>query len=105
MESIGTFKVLICRHGKLNNTVKVRLVQMKSLRKMKFYSTLSPARVETIDGSANEGEDYQAVDEILTFEPMETEKEIGITIVDDNQWEPDEEFFLKLSVTGDPNVK
>ena len=100
MESIGTFKVLICRHGKLNNTVKVRLVQMKSLRKMKFYSTLSPARVETIDGSANEGEDYQAVDEILTFEPMETEKEIGITIVDDNQWEPDEEFFLKLSLLG-----
>ena len=54
--------------------------------------------METIDGSANEGEDYQAVDEILTFEPMETEKEIGITIVDDNQWEPDEEFFLKLSL-------
>merc|ERR1719242_1493454 len=53
MESIGTFKVLICRHGKLSGTVKVR--------------------VETIDGSANEGEDYVA---------------IGVTIVDDNQWEP-----------------
>ena len=85
MESIGTFKVLICRHGKLNNTVKVR--------------------VETIDGSANEGEDYQAVDEILTFEPMETEKEIGITIVDDNQWEPDEEFFLKLSLLSTGHSK
>ncbi len=24
LESIGTFKVLICRHGKLTNTVKVR---------------------------------------------------------------------------------
>ena len=23
--------------------------------------------------------------------------QIGVTIVDDNQWEPDEEFFLKLS--------
>jgi len=80
MESIGTFKVLICRHGKLSNTVRVR--------------------VETIDGSAVEGEDYQAVNEILTFEPNETEKEIGITIVDDNQWEPDEEFFLKLSVVS-----
>ena len=78
MENIGTFKVLICRHGKLSNTVKVR--------------------VETIDGSAVEGEDYQAVNEVLTFEPMETEKEIGVTIVDDNQWEPDEEFFLKLSL-------
>ena len=80
MESIGTFKVLICRHGKLSNTVRVR--------------------VETIDGSAVEGEDYQAVNEILTFEPNETEREIGITIVDDNQWEPDEEFFLKLSVVS-----
>jgi len=80
MESIGTFKVLICRHGKLTTTVRVR--------------------VETIDGSANEGEDYQAVNEVLTFEPHETEKQIGVTIVDDNQWEPDEEFFLKLSLVS-----
>eukprot|EP00092_Neocalanus_flemingeri_P005435 GFUD01005858.1.p1 GENE.GFUD01005858.1~~GFUD01005858.1.p1 ORF type:complete len:850 (-),score=199.84 GFUD01005858.1:223-2772(-) len=80
MESIGTFKVLICRHGKLTSTVRVR--------------------VETIDGSANEGEDYQAVNEVLTFEPHETEKEIGVTIVDDNQWEPDEEFFLKLALVS-----
>lgn len=78
MENIGTFKVLICRHGNLKNSCKVK--------------------VETIDGSAVEGEDYQAVNEVLTFEPKETEKEIGITIVDDNQWEPDEEFFLKLSL-------
>merc|ERR1719369_1543484 len=88
MESIGTFKVLICRHGKLTSTVRVR--------------------VETIDGSANEGEDYQAVNEVLTFEPLETEKQIGVTIIDDNQWEPDEEFFLKLSlVSGDdsPDLK
>ncbi len=122
-------------------------------------------RVETIDGSAVEGEDYQPVNEILTFEPHEREKEIGyawkeisslylwedrnfhilkplqlaicwkkkksnisssflylggnfanvqifrtfiifslflrltrVTIVDDNQWEPDEEFFLKLTL-------
>merc|ERR1711962_1070387 len=41
---------------------------------------------------------YIAVNEILTFEPYETEKEIGVTIVDDNQWEPDEEFFLKLTM-------
>jgi len=80
MESIGTFKVLVCRHGKLTSTVRVR--------------------VETIDGSANEGEDYQAVNEVLTFEPHETEKEIGVTIVDDNQWEPDEEFFIKLSLVS-----
>jgi len=80
LESIGTFKVLVCRHGKLTSTVRVR--------------------VETIDGSANEGEDYQAINEVLTFEPHEREKQIGVTIVDDNQWEPDEEFFLKLSLVS-----
>jgi len=86
LESIGTFKVLVCRHGNLGQTVKVK--------------------VETIDGSAVEGEDYQAVNEVLTFEPHETEKEIGITIVDDNQWEPDEEFFLKMSlVPGEDGLK
>lgn len=35
-----------------------------------------PSRVETIDGSANEGEDYEKVDEVLTFEPDEREKEV-----------------------------
>ena len=33
-------------------------------------------RVETIDGSATEGEDYVAVNQVLTFEPYETEKEV-----------------------------
>ena len=56
LESIGTFKVIICRHGKLTSTVKVR--------------------VETIDGSANEGEDYHAINEVLTFEPLEREKQV-----------------------------
>lgn len=80
MESIGTFKLLVCRHGKLTDQVRVR--------------------VETIDGSAVEGEDYHAVNEILVFEPKETEKEISIAIIDDNQWEPDEEFFVKLQIVA-----
>ncbi len=43
-----------------------------------------------------------AVNEVLTFEPDEREKEIGVSIVDDNQWEPDEEFFVKLTlIPGD----
>jgi len=85
LESIGTFKILVCRHGKLTTTVRVR--------------------VETIDGSATEGEDFKAVNQVLTFLPSETEKLIEITIIDDNQWEPDEEFFVKLSLvqTDDHN--
>jgi len=34
-------------------------------------------RVETIDGSAVEGEDYEPLNEILTFEPNEREKEVA----------------------------
>ena len=34
--------------------------------------------METIDGSAVEGEDYEPVNEILTFEPREREKEAKI---------------------------
>merc|ERR1711902_206445 len=72
---------------------------------VEFHAS-SAAVFESIDGSAVEGEDYQAVNEVLTFEPNETEKEIGITIVDDNQWEPDEEFFLKMSlVPGEEGLK
>ena len=38
-------------------------------------------RVETIDGSANEGEDYEPLNEILTFEPNETEKEVSFFFI------------------------
>ena len=61
-------------------------------------------RVETIDGTADTT-DYKEINEIITFEPMQKEKEIELEIIDDNKREPDEEFFLKLSVLTDPNVK
>merc|ERR1719507_2292491 len=78
MESIGIYKMNVVRHGRMDETVKVRL--------------------ETIDGSAVEEEDYKPLNETLTFEPNERSKEIGLEIVDDNQWEPDEEFFVKLTL-------
>ena len=65
-------------------------------------------RVESVDGSAKAGDDYVKVDEILVFEPEETEKLVLVKIVDDTQWEPNEEFFLKLSLTehsGNANVQ
>ena len=32
------------------------------------------------------------------MEKGEQEKKVVITIIDDNQWEPDETFFVKLSL-------
>ena len=54
--------------------------------------------IETVDGTAVKGEDYIEYRESRTFEPGETEHTIEIEIIDDNEWEPDEIFFVKLSL-------
>jgi solute carrier family 8 (sodium/calcium exchanger) len=63
-------------------------------------------KIETIDGSAEATKDYIAINQTLTFEPDELVKNIDIAIIDDNEWEPDEVFFVKLSLDPeDPNSK
>lgn len=52
---------------------------------------------ETIDGTATSGSDYVEKKDVLVFKPGETLKHIDITIVDDNEWEENEVFFVKLS--------
>ena len=42
--------------------------------------TTIKVRVETIDGSAVETEDYIRVNEVLTFEPGEREKEVRLVL-------------------------
>ena len=58
-------------------------------------------RYETVDGTAEATSDYIAQKSAIVFEPGETHKFIEIEIVDDNEWEPDETFFVKLAL--DPN--
>lgn len=77
-EKIGKFSVTIWRHGNLEPTVRVR--------------------VQTIDGTARRGEDYVPINEVLTFEENQREKQIIVEIIDDKKWEPTEEFFLRLSL-------
>lgn len=64
-------------------------------------------RVETIDGTAESGEDYNKIDEVVTMVKNQHLFPLDVTIIDDNQWEPDETFFVKLSLYGNsqPNVK
>ena len=78
-ESVGKLKVLVFRHGNLQSTAEVK--------------------VETIDGTADTT-DYKEINEIITFQPGQKEHEITLEIIDDNKREPDEEFFLKLSLLG-----
>ncbi|XP_078488536.1 sodium/calcium exchanger 2 isoform X2 [Ciona intestinalis] len=78
MENCGTVKIIVVRTGDLSADAVVSY--------------------ETFDGTANAGDDYVSVSGTLTFGPKETRKEIEIEIIDDNVWEPDETFFVKLSI-------
>lgn len=55
-------------------------------------------RLDTIDGTATAGEDYVKLSEEFVMERGQQEKKITIHVIDDNQWEPDETFFVKLSL-------
>ncbi|UYV61021.1 hypothetical protein LAZ67_1003139 [Cordylochernes scorpioides] len=78
MENAGHVEVVVRRHGKLTGA--------------------ACCRVETIDGTAVSGEDYVAFRELITFEANQVEKRFKVEIVNDNQWEPDETFFLKMTI-------
>jgi len=49
-----------------------------------------------VDGLAKAGEDYEGFNEKITMQANEKEREIRIGIVDDPNWEPDEEFKVVL---------
>jgi len=51
----------------------------------------------TEDGSANAGADYIATQGTLTFGPGETLKTFNIAVIDDDVFEEDEHFYIRLS--------
>ncbi|XP_031643545.1 sodium/calcium exchanger 3-like isoform X1 [Oncorhynchus kisutch] len=52
---------------------------------------------KTEDGSANAGADYEFTEGTVVFKPGEIVKEISIGIIDDDIFEEDEHFFVRLS--------
>jgi solute carrier family 8 (sodium/calcium exchanger) len=57
----------------------------------------------TVNDTAKCPKDYLHVDEVITIQKRETEKKIYIPIVDDNEWEPDLDFFVELYDPGKIN--
>ncbi|KAJ7303933.1 hypothetical protein JRQ81_011446 [Phrynocephalus forsythii] len=51
---------------------------------------------KTEDGSAKAGSDYEYSEGTLIFKPGETQKELKIGIIDDDIFEEDEHFFVRL---------
>ncbi|KAM3616566.1 uncharacterized protein V6R79_020105 [Siganus canaliculatus] len=77
MENCGTLTLaVVCQGGLCENT---------------FY-----VDYRTEDGSANAGSDYQYSEGTLVFKPGDTRKEIKVGIIDDDIFEEDEHFFVRL---------
>ena len=85
MENIGKFNVVVRRFGKCSDEAKIK--------------------IDTIEGSADEGKDFMGIHDIFTFAPNQKEMEFEIELIDDDDWEPDEEFFLKISLPPDVDNK
>ena len=57
-------------------------------------------RVKTEDAEAKAGEDFKAVDTILKFAPGDKSQYFEVVIFDDDNWEPDEDFYCVLYEVG-----
>ena len=52
--------------------------------------------VRTIEATAKAGEDFVAIDESIHMRYDEYEKTIRVKIIDDEGWEPDEDFYVEI---------
>lgn len=78
MENCGSFQVTVTREGgDLSNTVYVDY--------------------RTEDGTANAGGDYEYAEGTLVFHPTETHKQFSVSVMDDDVFEEDEHFYIRLS--------
>lgn len=58
--------------------------------------TACKVRVRTIDGDAKGNKDYTPFDGELSFEDGEDTKNFDVGINDDDDWEPDMDFYVQL---------
>merc|ERR1719278_836393 len=78
MESVGTFEVTIVREGgNMNQAIQVDY--------------------KTEDGTASSEGDYIEAVGTLTFGPNETKKTVTLEVLDDDVFEDDEHFYIRIS--------
>lgn len=69
---------------------------------MNKTNDVGAVRVKTRNDTATAGEDYKPKNEVLEFTKKDASKTVKIEIIDDEGWEPDEDFFVDLlEVEGD----
>ena len=84
MESCVDFEVRVVRRGDLSSSITVEY--------------------ETEDGSAEAGSDYVGKKGTLTFPPGVDEQRFKIEVIDDDVFEQDEHFYIRLCNVSDPAV-
>ncbi|KAJ8974585.1 hypothetical protein NQ317_014790 [Molorchus minor] len=82
LESCGKFEVRVVRIGDVDCSLSVEYT--------------------TEDGTAQAGSDYVAAKEVLHFNPGDKEKRIILEVIDDDVFEPDEHFYVRLCSTQPP---
>lgn len=80
LESCGSFQLRVVRTGDLDDPITVNYM--------------------TEDGSAQSGSDYVATKGSLYFSPGDNEKFITVDVIDDDVFEQDEHFFVRLQGTA-----
>ena len=68
-------------------------LKIKILNKTEKAGTV---QVRTKDGDAIAEDDYMPIDEKVTFKSGQADAEVSVKIIDDDQWEPDEDFYVEL---------
>jgi len=76
-------------------------VDVVVVRKGNTASNVS-CRFNTVDGEAVHGSDFEFTTGVLTFKKGELKKTIRVKLVDDNDYEPDERFFIELNQPKPP---
>lgn len=82
LESCGRFEVRVLRTGDIDGDLSVQFC--------------------TEDGTATSGSDYVAAKGTLHFAPGEKEKRINLEVIDDDVFEADEHFYVRLSAAQPP---
>ena len=68
-------------------------LRIKILNKTKAAGKVG---VRTVDGEAKKDEDYIPIDQVVNFKSGQAEAEVKVKILDDDEWEPDEDFYVEL---------
>ncbi|CDW86331.1 sodium calcium exchanger 1-like [Stylonychia lemnae] len=68
-------------------------VEVEILNKKKQQASIG---IRTINGTAKAGEDFEKVERTLKFKKDQESYKVPIKIMDNEEWEPDEEFSVEL---------